>query len=122
MIRRIGLIGLFAQVFALFTMLLVISMPIAYVMHSHTDTHEEGAGCKDYHQGDEGRDTERQCNFCEFFAHFVPREAGDVLSVSFGTATVLLPTQFGPTVCESPCNGQLQEFTNKGPPTAFLFI
>jgi len=123
MAQRIGVIGLFTQVLALFTMLLVISMPIADVTHSHADTHKEGAGAKDHNHEDDGtRDNEGQCNFCEFFAHFVPREAGDVLSVSFAAVTVSLPLQFGPTVCESPCNGQLQEFTNKGPPTAFLSI
>ena len=122
MARRIGVIGLFAQVLALVTLLLVISMPIAYVTHSHTDTYQHGAGSGDHHHDDEGRDTERPCSFCEFFAHFVPREVGDPLSVSFVAVTVLPPAQFGPTVCESPCDGQSQGFTDKGPPTAFLSI
>ena len=119
---RKGVFGLFAQVLALFTALLVISMPIARVMHSHADSQIEASSKDHYHEDDNCQDNDWQCNFCEFFAHSVSREAGDVLSLSFVALAALTPPTFGYPLCEAPCDGQLQGFTNKGPPHTFLSI
>lgn len=120
MTRRISVFRMLAQGLTLFTALLVVSMPTARVMHSHADSQIEAAS-KDHHHGDDNcQNDDWPCNFCEFFTHFVPREAGDTFCISFGASTDLLSPQFGYPLCGAPCEGQSWGFTNKGPPYAFL--
>ena len=104
---------LFAQVITVVIALVMISMPVMLTMHDRV--HEATVGQD--HQGEYRISTgNAPCNICEFYAHAQPTGTGHVGSYTLDATVVIVSPNYGLSAGQFPCSGQMQEFTNKGPP------
>ncbi len=111
----------FMLLIAMSMIMAVISIPIMYVMHTHSHE-EERCDSHTHHKSDPDSGDTKECNLCEFYAQYIPKDANPTPPFVFQIPVAPLATQFRLLECEDPCDGLRDGYANKGPPSLSSLI